>query len=127
MIARRSVGAVSVRVDVNIDCTDVDAQARFWAAALGYERFGAAGPYRSLVPPAGTTGPKLVLQAVPEARPPHKNRLHLDVVVGDSFREEAERLEGLGARALGPVVEEHGTAWIVMADPEGNEFCVCRA
>jgi predicted enzyme related to lactoylglutathione lyase len=118
---------VSFRVDVNIDCTDVDAQATFWAAALGYRPHGSAGPYRALTPPDGVAGPKLVLQQVPEPRPAHKNRMHLDVVVGEGFREEADRLVALGARALGPVVEEHGTAWIVMADPEGNEFCVCRA
>jgi predicted enzyme related to lactoylglutathione lyase len=115
------------RIDVNLDCADVEAQATFWSEALGYQRFGVAGQYRSLTPPEGVTGPKLVLQAVDEPRPDHKNRMHLDVVVGDEIEQEAARLERLGARRLGERFDEAGTSWIVMADPEGNEFCVCSS
>lgn len=108
-----------------IDCNDIDGQLGFWAEALGYERFGASGPYRSLVPPPGVAGPKIILQAVEEPRPDTKNRLHLDLIVGAGIETEVARLESLGASRLSQRIEESGTAWIVMADPEGNEFCVC--
>ncbi len=112
------------RVNVALDCADVDAQADFWAAALGYDRFGSGAQYRSLVAPAGTTGPKLILQRVPEPRTA-KNRMHLDLIVDDVAAEVA-RIEALGARRLHPdPVRELGITWVVMADPEGNEFCVC--
>jgi predicted enzyme related to lactoylglutathione lyase len=45
--------------------------------------------------------------------------------VGFDIEAEVARLEGLGARRLSGVLEEHGSRWIVMADPEGNELCVC--
>ncbi|MEU6576060.1 VOC family protein [Streptomyces sp. NPDC046805] len=68
-------------------------------------------------------GRRLLFQRVPEAKTV-KNRLHLDVHAGDGRRaDEVERLEGLGARALRQVTEPAGE-WVVMADPEGNEFCV---
>ena len=107
-----------------IDAADVDALSDFWVAALGYERFGTFGQFRSAVPPAGQTGPKLVFQQVPEPRPNGKNRLHLDLVVGDEMASEAERLVALGATRRSDVIDEAGTSWIVMADPEGNEFCL---
>ena len=113
------------RIDVAIDCADVDAQASFWAVALGYESSGSSEQYRGLVPTAGSTGPKLVLQQVPEAKPQTKNRLHLDLIVGDAIEAEADRLVALGARRQSDPIEEAGTRWIVMTDPEGNEFCVC--
>ncbi len=112
------------RVDVALDCADVEAQAEFWAAALGYDRFGSGGQYRSLTAPPGAPGPKLVLQQVPEPRSV-KNRMHLDLIVDDVDAEVA-RLEALGARRLGSdPVSELGITWVVMADPEGNEFCIC--
>ncbi len=112
------------RLDVALDCTDVDTQADFWAAALGYDRFGSGAQYRSLVAPPGAPGPKVILQQVPEPRTV-KNRMHLDLIVDDVATEVA-RLEALGARRLDPgPVSELGITWVVMADPEGNEFCVC--
>ncbi|WP_086565202.1 VOC family protein [Streptomyces africanus] len=68
-------------------------------------------------------GRRLLFQRVPEAKTV-KNRLHLDLHPGEGRREEeVARLEGLGARVLRRVAEQGG-AWVVMADPEGNEFCV---
>ena len=68
--------------------------------------------------------PKLLLQAVPETKS-SKNRMHLDIETPD-VDSEACRLESLGARRLeAGVRNEHGTNWVIMADPEGNEFCVC--
>ena len=68
-------------------------------------------------------GRRLLFQRVPEEKT-GKNRLHLDLHPGDGLREaEVERLTGLGASVLREVKEPSG-AWVVMADPEGNEFCV---
>lgn len=71
--------------------------------------------------------PRLVLQRVPEPKV-SKNRMHLDIIEAD-IEAEAARLEALGARRLTDTLEEAlGNVvlrWIIMADPEGNEFCVC--
>ncbi|MFI1766797.1 VOC family protein [Streptomyces sp. NPDC020800] len=75
-------------------------------------------------PDTGTgLGRRLLFQRVPEAKTT-KNRLHLDLHPGDGRRaDEVARLEALGASVLREVTEPGG-AWVVMADPEGNEFCV---
>jgi predicted enzyme related to lactoylglutathione lyase len=65
-----------------------------------------------------------VFQQVPEPRTSTKNRLHLDIIVGDEIESEVDRLMALGARAVTDRIDEVGTSWIVMADPEGNEFCL---
>ena len=68
-------------------------------------------------------GMRMLFQAVPEHKTV-KNRLHLDIHYGpDRFEAEADRLAGLGATRIGQH-DENGSKWIVMADPEGNEFCV---
>jgi predicted enzyme related to lactoylglutathione lyase len=114
----RSIGLV-------LDCADPDRQADFWAAALGYVNVGQAGAYVMLLP-NGQPGPKLLLQQVAEPKVT-KNRMHLDIETPD-VGAEAARLEALGARRLqDDELHEHGTTWVVMADPEGNEFCVCDA
>ena len=79
-----------------------------------------------LLLPDGRPGPKLLLQRVPEPKA-GKNRMHLDLHTPD-IEAEAARLEGLGARRLEPdAMDEHGSKWVLMADPDGNEFCVCDA
>ena len=118
------------RLEINIDGNDIERLAAFWSAALGYVAHASSGPYRSLVPALGDDDPagrpKLILQQVPEPPAGTKNRLHLDLIVGSHFEAEAQRLVGLGAtRLTDGVIREAGTAWIVLADPEGNEFCVC--
>ncbi|MCX5559905.1 VOC family protein [Streptomyces sp. NBC_00038] len=68
-------------------------------------------------------GRRLLFQRVPEPKTV-KNRLHLDLHAGPERREaEVARLEGLGASVLRQV-KEPGGEWVVMTDPEGNEFCV---
>ena len=116
-----------MRVSVVIDSDDPDGLVAFWSAALGYQLADAPPGYHVLIPEAGQPrGPALVLQQVPEQRV-GKNRLHLDIHVPD-VAAHADRLEALGGRRLGePVTElldEHGIWWQVMADPQGNEFCV---
>jgi len=106
-----------------LDCEDPARLARFWAPALGLTELGAAGNYVVLVDQQGRL-PKLLLQQVAEPKA-GKNRMHLDIDHPD-IEGEAARLEALGARRIeGDGRLEHGTRWIVMADPEGNEFCVC--
>jgi predicted enzyme related to lactoylglutathione lyase len=108
-----------------LDCRDPEALAPFWAAALDYDVAGGAGAYVLLLPKA-KAGPQLLLQRVPEAKSA-KNRMHLDLHVAD-IDAEAARLEALGAkRVSSSALEEHGTRWHLLEDPEGNELCVCDA
>jgi len=110
-------------ISLVLDCADPERLAEFWAPALGYALLGQAGAYVVLLPD-GKAGPKLLLQRVPEPKSV-KNRMHLDIETPD-VAAEAARLETLGARRVqADEMHEHGTTWIVMADPEGNEFCVC--
>ena len=105
------------------DCVDPERLGEFWAAALGYKLVGAAGQYVVLYP-SQPGEPKLLLQGVPEAKAV-KNRMHLDIETPD-IEAEATRLQALGATRVSAATQcEHGNTWILMADPEGNEFCVC--
>jgi predicted enzyme related to lactoylglutathione lyase len=119
-------GAVTAAIGLVLDCSDPDRLAAFWAPALGYQDVGAAGSYRLLLPPAGEQGPQLLLQQVAEEKNA-KLRMHLDIHTPD-IEAEAARLADLGAeRVQANAVAEHGSSWILMRDPEGNEFCVCDA
>jgi predicted enzyme related to lactoylglutathione lyase len=110
-------------VGLVLDCRDPQGLARFWEAALGYVTLGAIGNYVLLVP-VGGSGPKLLLQKVSEPKA-GKNRMHLDIET-PMVEQVSVRLEQLGATRISPeIVAEHGQRWIVMTDPEGNEFCVC--
>jgi hypothetical protein len=109
--------------EVVIDCADHGAVVDFWAEALGYGRRVVNEQYVALVPPTpGTAGrPPILFQKVPEPKVV-KNRVHLDFRA-EVMADEVARLRDLGAtvvavRSLGDL------AWTVMADPEGNEFCV---
>jgi predicted enzyme related to lactoylglutathione lyase len=114
-----------LKLVVVLDSTDANKLADFWAQALHYGRARADYPYVLLFPVEEGAGPELLLQTVPEPKRV-KNRMHLDIRVSD-IEAESKRLAALGARRLSAgVIEEHGFRWLVMADPEGNEFCVCR-
>jgi predicted enzyme related to lactoylglutathione lyase len=111
------------RFGLVLDSVDPERLAVFWAAALDYVKVGSAGAYVALYPRDGN-GPKLLLQQVGEAKTV-KNRMHLDINAVD-VEAEADRLTRFGAqRAASDICHEHGSSWIVMTDPEGNEFCVC--
>jgi predicted enzyme related to lactoylglutathione lyase len=111
------------RMGLVLDCTDPEKLAEFWGPALGYQRLGAAGNYVLLLAP-DTALPKLLLQRVPEAKAV-KNRMHLDIETPE-IESEAARLESLGAKRVSSGTQsEFGSTWILMEDPEGNEFCVC--
>jgi predicted enzyme related to lactoylglutathione lyase len=107
---------------VVLDCANPQRLAPFWCEVLGYRQSAAADPFVVLVPEDGD-GPHFLLQRVPEPKF-SKNRMHVDVEAVD-IELEAKRLEGLGARRLIDEPRRLGSLrWIVMADPEGNEFCV---
>ena len=129
-------------VQVTFDCADPARLSAFWASALGYVVQPPPDGYDSwpafltemgvpeaewdsrsaCVDPDGK-GPRLFFQKVPEPKAA-KNRVHLDVNVGrDRVAAEVERLTAEGATVVREV-GEMGESWTVMADPEGNEFCV---
>jgi predicted enzyme related to lactoylglutathione lyase len=102
-----------------------DKLAEFWSAAIGYTTLGGAGSYVLLVD-GEARQPKLLLQRVDEPKA-GKNRMHFDIET-PTVDEEVARLEALGAvRIEADAIEELGNRWVVMADPEENEFCVCSA
>ncbi len=110
---------------VVIDCSDLRRSAQFWADVLGYRADSAAvGPYWSLIPENGQ-GVEVLLQQVGDGK--HgKNRLHLDLRPAD-LTAEVSRILGLGASLLTdrPIIED-GWRWHILADPDGNEFCVLQ-
>ncbi|MBE1538003.1 VOC family protein [Actinomadura algeriensis] len=104
-----------------LDCPDPDSLADFWTAALGYKRSDLHGPYVTLTDPDGRR-PDVLLQRVPEPKS-GKNRMHPDLRVADMDAEVA-RVTGLGARVVrGPFMDD-GWFTTVLADPQGNEFCL---
>lgn len=141
------------KIQVTFDCADPGALAHFWAAVLGYrlqepppgfatwdeamaafdvprERWNDAS---AVIDPDGV-GPRLFFQRVPEGKQV-KNRVHLDVraapgLKGDErmavLEAEAERLVGLGAARLRRFepAPPLSAGFIVLGDPEGNEFCL---
>jgi hypothetical protein len=111
-----------------IDTTDPGRLATFWQAALGWRRTFADEDEVALEPPEGSpehgVAPDLLFLRVPEEKA-GKNRLHLDLRPLDQAAEVA-RLEALGARRA-DVGQGPEVTWVVLADPDGNEFCVLRA
>lgn len=139
---------MATKIDLTLDCADPVRLAEFWKTALGYEDEPPPAPYKTreewlaqfddefddgmeaawLHDPSGA-GPRLSLLQVPEPKE-RKNRLHMDVRASTS-REPGERwaqigvevakLKAAGATAIAEFDGHH----VVLADPEGNEFCVC--
>ncbi len=136
------------RIDLTLDCARPTQLAEFWKLALGYIDEPPPAPYATreewlqqfdlsddesddaawLCDPAGI-GPRLSLLQVPEPKVA-KNRLHMDIRVAGSgtaderwarITETLARLTAAGATALREFPGHH----VIMADPEGNEFCVC--
>ena len=103
---------------ITIDCAEPRVLIDFWASALGYDVN--EGVYVTLREPNGK-GPSLYFQEVPEPRT-DKNRVHLDLL-SERFDDDKARLVELGATRVEDVTE-NDLSWTVMADPEGNVFCV---
>ncbi|MGI5337219.1 VOC family protein [Streptomyces sp. CA-181903] len=142
---------MAARIDLTLDCADAQLLAAFWKSALGYVDEPPPAPFRTreewlarfdlsedesaddgawLHDPDGV-GPRLCILKVPEPKTA-KNRLHIDIRVpgrggpGERWarvKAECERLVRAGGVVLAEVAEHH----VVMADPEGNEFCVAAA
>lgn len=117
--------------ELEIDCADPNSLARFWCSVLDYEvqdeEDGIVTIGSPLVPDGenrpGPVPPTLTFAQVPEGKSV-KNRLHLDVSPADREQdEEVRRLLDLGARHA-HVGQTGDESWVVLADPEGNEFCV---
>jgi hypothetical protein len=143
---------MAVGFQVTFDAADPAALGRFWAEALGYEEDKPPEGFanwedwlrKSGIPEehwndayalsdSDGAGPRIFIQKVSEPKTA-KNRVHLDLNVGgglsrpieerrEKVDSEADRLTTLGASRL-RAAEERGEYWIVMQDPEGNEFCL---
>jgi hypothetical protein len=147
------VVSVATRIQVVIDCADPDRLARFWSAALHYvvpdppegfetwedllrsigvpeEEWNSA----SAVEDPDGVGSRIYFQKVPEHKVV-KNRVHLDLNVGGGAKQpleerqrridqEVERLKAVDATVFKPGQVLRGEYWVIMQDPEGNEFCV---
>ena len=115
-------------LNITFDCADARAQALFWAAVTGWtaeERDATPGHVEYAVLPPGQGTPRLYFTTVPEPKTA-KNRVHLDLIPpGDDPKAELGRLLGLGATVAGS--QPPGAGWLILADPEGNEFCLERA
>jgi catechol 2,3-dioxygenase-like lactoylglutathione lyase family enzyme len=111
-----------------IDTTDPRRAATFWEEALGWRRTFDSDDEVALEPPEGSpedgVSPDILFLAVPETKSV-KNRLHLDLRPRDQAAEVA-RLEALGATRA-DVGQGEEVTWVVLRDPDGNEFCVLRA
>jgi predicted enzyme related to lactoylglutathione lyase len=120
---------------VVVDCADVKAQAAWWAEALDWRLIIETDDECVIIPswvdeqtmretPWERVGPGIVFVPVPEGKAV-KNRLHLDFAPHTSQDRDAEiaRLLELGAQRVN-VGQPEGPGWTVLADPEGNEFCV---
>ena len=109
---------------VVIDSTDPTALAGFWKEVLGWVAVEEDDTGVSLAAP-GTRMPALDILRVPETKE-GKNRLHLDLRAdGLTTAAELERLLALGARRA-DVGQAQDATWVVLADPEGNEFCLLQ-
>jgi len=116
---------------ITVDAHNPKALAEFWAEALGWT-VGEDGDdigwwiERELNDPKKTGFPDILFLKVPDSKVV-KNRLHLDLRPDDQTAEVA-RLESLGAKKIDiGQSNDPDTTWVVMADPEGNEFCILSA
>jgi predicted enzyme related to lactoylglutathione lyase len=108
---------------VVVDAHDPPALARFWASVLDWSIFYESAD-EVVISKDDKTFPGLVFVPVEEAKTV-KNRLHIDLNPPEDRDSEIERLIGLGAREVD--IGQGEVGWTVLADPEGNEFCVLRA
>jgi len=113
-------------VNVTFDCSDAESVARFWSEVTRWplSKEDMPGNPFWLVSDGGGAAPSLVFVEVPEPKRV-KNRVHLDLLPQDGPQDqEVARIEALGARIVDDRREVTPGGWVVMADLEGNEFCV---
>jgi hypothetical protein len=118
---------MSLRIsEICFNCADPVTMAQFWSAAIGYHETERDETGVSI---AGASNAPVILMCrvddIHEAAKVGHNRLHLDLSpTGPDQAAEVARLEALGARRID--IGQGSPSWVVMADPEGNEFCVLR-
>lgn len=114
----------------SVDCHDAYELAIFWRAVLGYTEVPGdpdepGDEECMIVNPDGDQ--RVLFIEVPDDKP-GKNRVHFDLVPTDRTRDdEVERVLALGASVVDDLRNTDGTGWVVMADPEDNEFCILRS
>jgi Glyoxalase-like domain len=112
--------------EICFNCADPIAMAEFWCAAIGYHE--TERDETGVAIAGAPEAPVILLCRVDDIDKDSKvghNRIHLDLSPTDFDQEtEVARLEGLGARSID--IGQGSPSWVVMADPEGNEFCVLR-
>lgn len=117
---------VSVVQNVAIDCADAYELARFWSGVTGRPLHPEDGPGSRETQVRLAEGLVLYFNQVPEPKTV-KNRIHLCLRPETSRDQEVDRLLGLGATFVADRRDPDGSGWAVLADPEGNEFCVLRS
>ena len=111
----------STLTEVLIDCADAERLAAFWCGVLGWNVIDRDDDGAVEIGD-GVTRITVVFLPVPEPKT-IKNRIHLDVKANDGHQAaEVDRLIALGARRVD--IGQGDVSWVVLADPEGNEFCV---
>ncbi|MGW7455708.1 VOC family protein [Streptomyces sp. NPDC054787] len=116
----------SVLQNVAIDCTDAYELARFWSRVTDRPLHPEDKPGARETQVLLADGPVLYFNQVPEPKKT-KNRLHLCLRPETSRDQEVARLLALGATLVADHRNPDGSGWAVLADPEGNEFCVLRS
>ena len=117
----------------SVDCANAYELSEWWKQVIGYADVegdpNEPGHPECAIIPRDAPGPDLLFIEVPDEKRV-KNRLHLDLRPSDGSRdEEVERVLGLGATVVDDQRDHYGpgVGWVVMADPEGNEFCILRS
>ena len=112
--------------NITIDCADAVTLATFWQRLLGWDLHPESSAEEALLVEPSRSGPGLLFIRVPEPKS-GKNRIHLDLQPRRLRDDEVEHLLGEGASMVADHRTDDGGGWVVMADPEGNEFCVERS
>jgi hypothetical protein len=121
----RSYDVAAKFTELCIDCASPRSLAEFWSQVLAYEITDDDDDDAVEIKSPGGYGPTLLFIQVPEPKAV-KNRLHIDVnPVGSDQDAEVQRILELGARRVD--IGQGEQTWVVLADPEGNEFCVLNS
>jgi predicted enzyme related to lactoylglutathione lyase len=122
-MAGQDTGMASRFTELIVDAADPRGLADFWCAVLGWDVTEADDEGVEIAAADGSL-PRIVFVPVPEPKT-IKNRMHIDVnPSGCDQAEEVERVLALGARQID--IGQGEQPWVVLADPEGNEFCILR-
>ena len=112
--------------NIVFDCADAYQLALFWSQVTGHPLADDDNPGDPVASIAQPDGPTLFFCGVPEPKVV-KNRVHVCLRPDGRRDEEVERLLGIGATLVSDLRRPDGTGWAVLADPDGNEFCVLRS